>query len=64
MSAEIIEKSLPTDEELSEEVCKFCGGSGEVGVMEQVWAGEPHTAMIGSQPCVCQIDDSDMSGAE
>jgi hypothetical protein len=52
-------------EECGEEVCKFCGGTGEVARMEYVWAGEPHMADVGSERCVCQLkeNDSDMSGA-
>ncbi len=44
-------------------VCTTCGGTGEVGVMEPVYPGEPHTADIGTKPCPdCrshQDDDSD-----
>lgn len=40
-----------------EEVCEFCYGEGEVTVDEQVWAGEPHTAPIGTRKCICRMDD-------
>lgn len=42
-----------------EEVCADCLGTGEVTTMEQVWAGEPHTAPIGTEKCICQLRDPD-----
>lgn len=47
-----------------EEVCALCDGSGEVTTSEQVYAGEPHMADIGSEKCICQLrfdDDDDQS---
>ncbi len=35
----------------TEEVCETCLGEGEVTTMEQVWAGEPHMAPIGTAKC-------------
>jgi len=40
-----------------EEVCEFCLGEGETTTMETVYAGEPHQAPIGTQKCICRIDD-------
>lgn len=37
-----------------EEVCAECLGTGEVTTMEQVYAGEPHMAPIGTRACLCQ----------
>lgn len=37
-----------------EEVCADCLGTGEITTMEQVYAGEPHMAPIGSRVCPCQ----------
>lgn len=31
--------------------CDECGGTGDVSTMEQVYAGEPHMADIGTAPC-------------
>lgn len=42
-----------------EEVCADCLGTGEVTTMEQVYAGEPHTAPIGTQKCICQLKNDD-----
>lgn len=43
-----------------EEVCERCGGTGEVSVMEPVYAGEPHMADIGTAPCPeCRSDSAD-----
>lgn len=39
----------------TEEVCEFCGGTGEVTTMEQVYAGEPHMAPIGTATCSCRL---------
>jgi hypothetical protein len=43
----------------TEEVCAVCHGTGEVRTMEEVYPGEPHTAPIGSQKCLCQLKDDD-----
>lgn len=32
-------------------LCRTCGGTGEVSKMEQVYAGEPHMADIGTESC-------------
>lgn len=40
-----------------EEVCADCLGTGEVTTMEQVWAGEPHIAPIGTSKCHCQVHE-------
>lgn len=37
-------------------VCAYCMGTGEVTVDEQVYPGEPHTAPIGTEKCVCQMN--------
>ncbi len=43
-----------------EEVCETCGGTGEVSVMEHVYAGEPHMADIGTARCPdCNLPDED-----
>lgn len=42
-----------------EGIWEHCGGTGEVSVQEQVYAGEPHTADIGTQKCICQLSDPD-----
>lgn len=42
-----------------EEVCADCLGTGEVTTMETVWAGEPHTAPIGTEKCICTLRDPD-----
>lgn len=56
----MIENSVEKEEEIeTEEVCEFCGGTGEVTTMEQVYPGEPHLAPIGTQKCVCQLRDND-----
>lgn len=40
-----------------EEVCEFCGGTGEINTMEQVYPNEPHYAPIGTEKCICQLDE-------
>jgi len=42
-----------------EDVCEHCGGDGEVACMDYVYDGEPHMAMVGSQKCICQIDEDE-----
>lgn len=42
-----------------EEVCDECLGTGEVTVDEQVYAGEPHMAPIGTRTCICKLPDED-----
>lgn len=42
-----------------DEVCEFCHGEGTVDAMEQVYPGEPHTAAIGTQTCICRIHEDD-----
>lgn len=38
--------------------CEFCEDTGEVTTMEAVYAGEPHTAPIGSGTCPhCKAED-------
>jgi len=39
--------------------CFICKDTGEITIMESVYPGEPHMAPIGTQPCICQIDDDD-----
>lgn len=41
------------------EECDICGGTGEVTTMEPVYAGEPHTAPVGSRRCECTIDEEE-----
>lgn len=36
--------------------CDDCGGTGEITTQEQVWAGEPHTAPVGTKKCHCKMD--------
>ena len=50
------EFSEPVEEE---EVCEFCGGTGEISSMEYVYAGEPHMADIGTKTCICRIKNED-----
>lgn len=56
------EKIEDVEEEDVEE-CEFCGGlNGEhedISTMEQVYAGEPHYAPIGSQRCPATLDDDE-----
>lgn len=44
---------------VEDEECEYCGGTGEITTWEQVWPGEPHTAPIGTQTCICQLKDED-----
>lgn len=37
-------------------VCEYCVGTGEITVMETVYAGEPHQAPTGTQKCICKIE--------
>jgi hypothetical protein len=37
--------------EWHKEPCGMCGGTGEIATMERVYAGEPHMADVGSEPC-------------
>jgi len=47
-------------EQEKEEVCETCGGTGEVSVMERVYAGEPHMADVGTARCPdCNLPDED-----
>ncbi len=50
-------------EEDEVETCEFCGGKDgeheDIETMEQVWAGEPHYAPIGSRPCPNASGDDD-----
>ena len=39
--------------------CEHCGGTGEVRVMERVWPGEPHMADIGTQKCICRVEEAE-----
>lgn len=39
-----------------ERVCEFCLGTGEVSEYEKVYANEPHTALLGTRKCICQIE--------
>lgn len=55
---------LPEFEDLEDEVCEFCGGTGEITVDEQVYAGEPHYAPIGTRKCICQIEEHDGDGED
>lgn len=41
----------------AEDVCEYCGGTGEITTMESVYAGEPHQAPIGTQTCICQLEE-------
>lgn len=42
-----------------EAVCVFCLGTGEVTVVEPVYAGEPHMASVGTRKCECQLIEED-----
>ena len=45
---------------VDQEICKTCGGDRVVSKMEQVYAGEPHMAPIGEEPCPdCSLDDEE-----
>lgn len=55
---------LPDLPDVEDEVCEFCGGTGEVTTMEQVYPGEPHYAPIGTQRCICQIEEHDGDGED
>lgn len=37
--------------------CAECGGTGEVDAMERVYPNEPHMAPIGTQKCICQLEE-------
>jgi hypothetical protein len=37
--------------------CPICGDTGEEPIEGQVWAGEPHTAEIGTRRCICQDNE-------
>lgn len=39
------------NDEGNEDLCSTCGGTGEITTMETVYAGEPHTAPIGTARC-------------
>lgn len=43
------------------EKCDTCNGAGEIGMIEEVCAGEPQTrADVGSRPCPdCQSNDDE-----
>lgn len=41
----------------ADDVCEYCGGTGEVSTMEQVYPGEPHMADVGTEKCICQITE-------
>jgi hypothetical protein len=43
--------------EALEPTCDICGGTGEVTTMEQVYAGEPHMAPIGTKKCICRTGE-------
>lgn len=58
------EGELPELPEFEDEVCEFCGGTGEVTVDEQVYPGEPHYAPIGTRKCICQIEEHDGDGED
>ena len=38
-------------------VCEFCGGTGEIDVMEN--DGEGHLEPVGKRACICQAKDDD-----
>ena len=44
-----------TSFEWQSDICEYCGGIGELSSMMTVYAGEPHMADIGTEPCICQI---------
>lgn len=46
-------------EKINSEVCSFCMGTGEVGRMEQVYPGEPHQALTGTQACTCRLSSEE-----
>ena len=43
--------------ETEEGECAECGGTGEVDAMEQVYPNEPHMAPIGTQKCICKVEE-------
>jgi hypothetical protein len=45
------------EENKTEEICDICKGTGFVPVDEVIWAGEPHTAPTGEEPCICNLDE-------
>ena len=50
-TAFVVEGNVWENPGMLEGKCKECGGTGELSVEEQVYAGEPHMAPIGSEPC-------------
>ena len=55
-----------SEEEVQEKGCSVCGGTGYVGEIEFVWAGEPHMAEIGEKRCyLCNSkEEKDAEGLE
>lgn len=47
---------MNNNNETEENVCEFCNDTGEVSVMEQVYANEPHMASTGTEVCICRLD--------
>ena len=50
---------MTTNTDQEEDVCEYCGGTGEVDVMESVYPNEPHQALVGTQKCICQLHEED-----
>lgn len=51
---------MDLEEEIEDETCSECGGTGEVSIMESVWPNEPYTADVGSQACPsCTLQNND-----
>lgn len=64
--ATAIEKVTEKFFEVFPPVCRECGGTKEVSTSEQVYAGEPHMADIGTKPCpkCCADDEEDFDDQE
>lgn len=41
-------------------VCDLCDDTGEIPCMDYVYNNEPHTAMVGSRKCSCQLKTDDI----
>lgn len=55
----VLEDMGVRDGDEEDDTCEFCDGTGEVDVMESVYAGEPHQAPTGTKKCICQLSDAD-----
>ncbi len=55
LEANIQENNIPNEAIVPIEVCAECLGTGVVATMENVYQDEPHQALIGEKPCLCQL---------